>query len=222
MAILKHFRAKSPDVVVHDHEVICISDDDSNDGDDGNDGDDSNDECDFEDVEVDVMANVEYTEARFEEAADANDETTVDGVGRDARSQSGVTGGLPPEEEGALETEDEGIATDIAPHDDAAGGDWDPDDDEASRTESVDLDQDESNASGFPDGTCTSLRDIVVELGALRDRVAHLEAQQHVHSVCQAPSTSKTRHRTTSARPRAKRRKDSSIVNISATRAFVQ
>jgi hypothetical protein len=224
MAILKHFRAKSPAIIAHDHEVICISDDDSsdsdsNDGDDGEDGDnsndsdDSNDEGEFEDFEVDVVANVKYTEARFDEAADAtHDETTVDGFSRDAQSDSGVPGGLPPKEEGGPETEDEGNATDIAPQDDAAGGDWDPNDD-------VDLGQDVGNASGFADVTCTSLRDIVVELDALRDRVAQLEAQQHVRSDCQALSPSKKRHRTTSASPRAKRRKDS-IVNISATRAF--
>ncbi|KAH8746011.1 hypothetical protein F5883DRAFT_654245 [Diaporthe sp. PMI_573] len=176
------------------------------------------------DVRVDVTAHVEYTEVRFEEAVDeaTNDETTLDRVNSDAQSDIGVTGSLPPEEGVAREMDDRGVAIDVTPHDDAAGRDWNLREDETSRTEPVDLDQDESHASGLPDDTCTSLRDIIVELGALRDRVAQLEAQQHLHSACHAPSPSKKRHRTASASPRAKRRKNDKIVNISATRAYVQ
>jgi hypothetical protein len=114
--------------------------------------------------------------------------------------------------------DDEDDDTDMIPHKDIVGcGDWDLYDDEVSRTEPIDLDQDYSNAPGLP-----SLRDIVVELGALRDRVAQLEAQQLARSACRAQSSSKKRTRTTSAGPRAKRRKDNTIVNISATRAYVQ
>jgi len=66
-----------------------------------------------------------------------------------------------------------------APHIDIGGGcDWDLHDEEASRTRPIDLDQDDSNVHCLP-----SLRGIVVELGALRDRVAQLEAQQLARSL---------------------------------------
>ncbi|CRK14553.1 hypothetical protein BN1723_010385, partial [Verticillium longisporum] len=171
MATLKRSQPKSPIIVDHGLAVIYISDYDSSGG------DDSGEECDFEDVMLNATVSVVgYTEARFEELADDtinDDKSTPDGVSSDEESDSGVTDGLPLEKGGAREMEDEGIATDMTPHHDDGGvSNWDLHDDEASRTEPVDQDQDDNKTHGLP-----SLRDIVVQLGALRGRVAQLEAQ---------------------------------------------
>ena len=180
MAIRKHLRANSPARVVYDHDIIWISDDDSSESDD-NDG-----ECDLEDVGVDMTTNAGYTGARFEEVVDeANDVATLDRVNSDAQSDSGVTCGL-PEEGGAREMEDEGIATDMAPHGDAAGGDRDPHDDEASRAEPVGLDQDESTASGLRDeyGQCgvkaRSASSHSITINGLRKGMKDIQRGNHI------------------------------------------
>jgi hypothetical protein len=64
------------------------------------------------------------------------------------------------------------------------------------------------------------VRNLAIEVAALRDRVAELEAQLHLKSVaCQSTTPSKKRKR--SAPTSRRRAKASRTVNISATRAYV-
>ncbi|KAK7420719.1 hypothetical protein QQZ08_010254 [Neonectria magnoliae] len=206
MAILKHPRAKYPAVAICD--VICISDDDSS--------DDSDEAYEFEDVVVDQTADIGgFSEARFEDIVDetaSDDATTLDRLSGETTSHTDVTSSPPPEEGDARAGGDEGIATDR---------EWDLDD-ESPRTEPADPAREDSHAPGPMDPRHASLGDIFVELAALSGRVAQLEAWKDSHVACQARSLSKKRSRTTSAGPRAKRRKNNTTVNISATRAFVK
>ncbi|KAM0325120.1 hypothetical protein ACHAQA_007659 [Verticillium albo-atrum] len=203
MATLKHPQTKSPVVTVPD--VIYISDDERS--------SDSDDECDFEDVLVGESGNIrEYTEATFEEITDEatdDNETTPDRLSDDDHSNDGVTDGLLPEQGGSRRREPGGIARD-----------WDLSDDEAARMEPTNCDREGSHVVALLDTQHAILRNILVELGALRDRVAQLEARQYP---CACPrSPSKKRIWVTSAGPHPKRRKNNTIVNVSATRAYVQ
>jgi hypothetical protein len=218
MATLTELREKSPEVAINGLEVIAIS---------GDDAEDTDEEYEFEDVlGVDTTARMDNAirPGAEEDLDDADSEGIQDGAASNAQADVDSVACV-PEAVHDWEISDERVAPDATPRDN-------PDElnsvvynegNNDSRLEAVHLDR-----NGVDSGTSTSIvevgntvRDLAVEVAALRDRVAELEAQLHLKSVaCQSTTPSKKRKRSalTSCCRRAKAPR---TVNISATRAYV-
>jgi hypothetical protein len=207
MTILTEFQ-ESPEIAISDPEIIVISDYDTDDDDD----------YEFEDVlRVDATARMDNP-IQPEAKADADD-----GDGDAQAAMDAVA--CVPEAEHDWKTSDERASPDVAPRGDSieepdsvAYDDGDND----STVEAVHLDH-----NGVDSGISTTIgevgntvRDLAVEVAALRTRLAEVESQLRLSSVpWQSATPSKKRKR--SAPTSRRRAKAAPTVNISATRAYV-
>ncbi|KAM0646805.1 hypothetical protein ACHAO3_008398 [Verticillium nonalfalfae] len=217
MAILTEFRGTSPEGTIDDLGVFIIRDDDT---------DDTDEEYEFEDVlGVDTTASmVNHTQPGAEEYADDDDDEGVhDDAVNDAEDDANADAPTPGVEH-RWKISDKSVTPDATPRDDTIKGPdsvEDDDGDDDSTVESVHLDHNSVDA-----GTSTiaevanTVRGLAVEVAALRNRLAEVEAQLQLGSVaCQSTRPSKKRKRSA---PTSRRRvKVGRTINISATRAYL-
>lgn len=211
------FRGTFPERTIDDLGVFIIGDGDT---------DDTDEEYEFEDVlGVDATASVvDHTHPGAEEHADDDDdEGAHDDAVNDAEDDTNADAPTPGVGH-HWKMSDKSVTPDATPRNDTIKGPGlvvDDDGDDDSTVESVHLDHNSVDAgTSSTVEVANTVGGLAVEVAALRNRLAEVEAQPQLGFVaCQSTRPSKKRKRSA---PTSRRRvKVGRTVNISATRAYL-